>query len=210
METIAQMTRSHSESLQSLATAQADWIKDARDGEADPPQRGDAFRAGCCPSSSDGRDVEDTPSWLRLLQPAMPAIANAVIRNVGSWLGGGAAPSTVARSTVAPAKHRNFSQLAAISEREKKAPPTFDEHIAAVCALLAPRGARPDRSDPRTARSVPGSPDMFVQHDAGRGRRVHPHPHHEGREGAGRVVKRVRAKNDNAECSCSTSIPARW
>ena len=178
METIAQMTRSHSESLQSLATAQADWIKMLATAKQIPRNAAMHF-APVAARWSDGRDVEDTPSWLRLLQPAMPAIANAVIRNVGSWLGGGAAPSTVARSTVAPAKHRNFSQLAAISEREKKAPPTFEEHMAAVCALLGPE----ERA--QTAQILndfvrPVFAEVFVQ-TTRTGRRVHPVAHHEGR-----------------------------
>ncbi len=138
LETMAQMSRAHSESLQSLATSQADWIKMLATAKQIPRNAAMQFASAPAASSSDSNDVDDTPSWFKLLQPAMPTIANAVIRNVGSWLSGGS--STAERSTATPAKHRNSSQLALIAEREreKKKVLTFDEHLAAVCEQLAP------------------------------------------------------------------------
>ena len=96
METIAQISRSHSESLQSLATAQADWIKMLATAKAIP-------RNGYVPislppaevASADSPTFDAKPGWLKALEPAMPAIVGSVLRNVGSMFHRNAAPPVV-------------------------------------------------------------------------------------------------------------------
>lgn len=136
LETIAQLSRAHSESLQSLANAQADWIKTLATSKQIPRNAAMAFAPAPAAASSEG-DGGESPSWFKLLQPAMPAIATAVIRNLGSWLGG--AGSTAEPPPPRP-KHRNQSALAAIAEREreKQQPTGFDAQLAAVCQQLDP------------------------------------------------------------------------
>ena len=136
METIAQMSRSHSDSLQSLASSQADWIKML------PPRSRSHAMAPCssrrCQRELAGwKRARRDPSWLKLLQPAMPTIVNTLIRNLGSWLGRRLQAGALDRGadeTSQPVAARDHRRARA---REKVAP-TFDEHVVAVCALLTP------------------------------------------------------------------------
>lgn len=141
LETIAQLSRAHSESLQSLANAQADWIKTLATSKQIPRNAAMAFAPAPTVASSDG-DAGESPSWFKLLQPAMPAIATAVIRNLGSWLGGAGS-----RAEPAPPrpKYRNQSALAAIAEREceKQQLTGFDAQLAAVRGQLDPDEREP-------------------------------------------------------------------
>ena len=152
LETIAQLSRAHSESLQSLANAQADWIKTLATSKQIPRNVAMPFVAPAA-ASSDG-DAAEGPSWFKLLQPAMPAIATAVIRNLGSWL-------NVGRPAEEPAsprpKYRNASALAAIADREKKQLASFDAQLAAVCEQLDPDEREPAMNAMRTLQPFYGS-----------------------------------------------------
>jgi hypothetical protein len=153
LETIAQLSRAHSESLQSLANAQADWIKTLATSKQIPRNTAMPFASAPTAASSDG-DAGESPSWFKLLQPAMPAIATAVIRNLGSWL-------NVGRPAEEPAsarpKYRNASALAAIAEREKRQLASFDAQLAAVCEQLDPDEREPAMSAMRTLQPFYGS-----------------------------------------------------
>ncbi|MEO8845224.1 MAG: hypothetical protein ABI704_26850, partial [Kofleriaceae bacterium] len=94
------------------------------------------FAPTAAPSSMDGGDADSTPSWMKLLLPAMPVVANAVMRNLGTWLGNARGSETPAQRL----KHRNATPIVTISEREREKvlPPSFEEHLAAVCELLPP------------------------------------------------------------------------
>jgi len=118
METIAQISRSHSESLRSLATAQADWIKTLATAKAIP--RNGFAPVPMLPSPGEGpkyihdddRDVK--PGWLAAIEPAMPMIVTSLLRNLGSFFSPQKEP---------PAERRNASAAT---------------HIARVRARLAP------------------------------------------------------------------------
>jgi hypothetical protein len=108
LETLAQMSRFHSESLQSLANAQADWIKTLATAKqlprnAAPPQ----FQFPAPPSVEPD---EPEPWWVHMLKPQTLLAVNGLLRNVGSWFGMKPEPAE-------PEKRRNASALAQIAER---------------------------------------------------------------------------------------------
>lgn len=91
METIAHMSRTHTDSLRALAMAQADWIKMLamqkalpRNGYVLPASVNDeGLRNGI---DTDDDDQEDSkPSWLAALEPVVPALVSSLVpklRNV--------------------------------------------------------------------------------------------------------------------------------
>ena len=83
METITALTRANSESLQTLANAQADWIKTLATSKAIP--RNASAPMLMAPSPAELATEEPKAGWLALLEPAMPAIATALLRNIGSF-----------------------------------------------------------------------------------------------------------------------------
>lgn len=155
METIAQMSRAHSESLQTLANAQADWIKMLATAKAIP--RNGAVQIAAPPVEP--AEPQAKPAWLSVIEPAVPTIATALIRNLGSFFG----------PMPDPVLKRRNADLAGAFLRERKALevkpvrlPTFDEQLAAVCALL-----EPDEREPATEMLNtwirPLAQDTFVQ-----------------------------------------------
>lgn len=94
METIAHMSRTHTESLRALAMAQADWIKMLAMQKALPrgyalpaPQPAeDVHRNGFVEDDDDEEDEPTKPGWLAALEPAIPALVgllgNQKLRNV--------------------------------------------------------------------------------------------------------------------------------
>lgn len=146
METIAQLSRSHSESLQSLATAQADWIKMLATAKAIP-------RNGYVPiaippaeaASADPPTLDTKPGWLKALEPAMPAIVGSVLRNVGSMFHRNAAPSSMNdNGSAATARLMRVRSRLTPTERQILDEALLDERIAEqVIAMLAER-SEPD------------------------------------------------------------------
>lgn len=108
VETIAQMSRAHSESLQSLANAQADWIKTLANAKQIP--RNASPIAPQLPSGSPPESEEPEPWWVHLLKPSTMLGLNGLVRNLGSVFG-------FKPDVPEPAKHRNASGLAQIAER---------------------------------------------------------------------------------------------
>ena len=121
LETIAQMSRAHSESLQSLANAQADWIKTLATAKQLPRNANPA--ALPLPSISPPSESEEPePWWVHLLKPSTLLGINGLVRNLGSMFG-------FKPETPEPAPRRNASALAQISERvasTKQLEPTTD------------------------------------------------------------------------------------
>jgi hypothetical protein len=120
LETLAQMSRFHSESLQSLANAQADWIKTLATAKqlprnAAPPQ----FQLPAPPMAEPD---EPEPWWVHMLKPQTLVAVNGLLRNVGSLFG-----TKPARAE--PEKRRNASALAQIAERVAAPQPTEDNNI---------------------------------------------------------------------------------
>lgn len=95
METIAHMSRTHTESLRALAMAQADWIKMLAMQKALPrgyslpaPQAVEEVHRNGFVEEQDDDDAEEPtkPGWLAALEPAIPALVgllgNQKLRNV--------------------------------------------------------------------------------------------------------------------------------
>ncbi len=119
VETIAHMSRAHSESLQSLANAQADWIKTLANAKQIP--RNASPVAPQLPSGPppDGEAPEPEPWWVHLLKPSTMLGLNGLLRNVGAMFG-------FKPDAPEPTKHRNAAGLAQIAERvasEKESEP---------------------------------------------------------------------------------------
>lgn len=179
METITQLTRATSESLQTLANAQADWIKTLATSKSIP--RNASAPMLMAPSPAEPSTEEPKAGWVALLEPAMPAIATALLRNVGSLFRkdeperrNASAATHIARirAQLAPDERKLFDRIlldetvaeplvATLCERDvaagaafirekikatpakKRLAPSFDEHVAAVCALLTPEEREP-------------------------------------------------------------------
>jgi hypothetical protein len=84
LETIAQMSRAHSESLQSLASAQADWIKTLATSKQ-LPRNAAPVAAPVLEISTENHEPE--PWWVQALKPSMPVIVQSVLRNLGAFIG---------------------------------------------------------------------------------------------------------------------------
>jgi hypothetical protein len=109
VETIAQMSRSHSESLQSLANAQADWIKTLATSKQ-LPRNANPVALQLQSASPPTESEEPEPWWVHLLKPSTLLGINGLVRNLGSMLG-------FKQEAPEPAPRRNASALAQISER---------------------------------------------------------------------------------------------
>ena len=110
LETIAQMSRAHSESLQSLANAQADWIKTLATAKQLPRNGIAPFAQPQLPTAAVTDSVEPEPWWTQLLKPETLVAASGLLRNVGTWFG-------IRQPSSEPTKRRNAaSALAQIAE----------------------------------------------------------------------------------------------
>jgi hypothetical protein len=119
LETIAQMSRAHSESLQSLANAQADWIKTLATAKQIPRNGVVAVPPQLAPTAVEPQEAE--PWWSHLLKPQALAVLGGVARNLMSYFGPRTQPAE-------PAKRRN-SALAQIADR---AAPSSETETAGV------------------------------------------------------------------------------
>jgi hypothetical protein len=118
LDTIAQMSRAHSESLQSLANAQADWIKTLATAKQLPRNAAPAPLMLPAPPSAEPDEPE--PWWTHLLKPQTLMVVDGLLRNFRSMFG-------AKQETPEPAKRRNASALAQIAERTT-AKPEPDAH----------------------------------------------------------------------------------
>ena len=109
METIAQMSRAHSESLQSLASSQADWIKTLATAKQ-IPRNGFAVATQLPSGPPSTENQEPEPWWVSLFKPQTLTVVDGLMRNLSSWFGGKKEPPD-------PLKRRNMSGLAQIAER---------------------------------------------------------------------------------------------
>ncbi len=92
METIAHMSRTHTDSLRALAMAQADWIKMLamqkalpRNGYVLPASVNDEGLRNGVDSDDDDEQDDAKPSWLAALEPVVPALVSSLVpklRNV--------------------------------------------------------------------------------------------------------------------------------
>jgi hypothetical protein len=112
LETIAQMSRAHSESLQSLASAQADWIKTLATAKQIPRNGIAPFPPQLMPQAAI-EPPEPEPWWSHLLKPAALTAIGEVARNVISYFGPKQEPAETP-------KRRN-STLAQIADRTQAA-----------------------------------------------------------------------------------------
>jgi hypothetical protein len=85
LETIAQMSRAHSESLQSLANAQADWIKTLATAKQIPRNGVISIPPQLAPAATEPQEAE--PWWSHLLKPQALAALSGVARNLMSYFG---------------------------------------------------------------------------------------------------------------------------
>ena len=108
LETIAQMSRAHSESLQSLASAQAEWIKTLATAKQIPRNGIAAIPPQLSPQVAT-EPQEPEPWWSHLLKPSALTAIGDVARNLISYFG----PK---EERVETPKRRN-SALAEIADR---------------------------------------------------------------------------------------------
>ncbi|HTR54295.1 MAG TPA: hypothetical protein VMJ10_26565 [Kofleriaceae bacterium] len=84
LETLANMSRAHSESLQSLANAQADWIKTLATAKQIPRN---GIMLPQMTASTATEPPEPEPWWAHLLKPPALVALGGVARNLMSFLG---------------------------------------------------------------------------------------------------------------------------
>ena len=139
LETLSQISRAHSESLQSLANAQAEWIKMLATAKqiprnAAPPS---PMQLGPCPATE---LADPEPWWAQLLKPQTLAGVTGLLRNVAPWFGFKSAPEEPKRRNAGAMPHlgnlKSVPRIEASSKPEASALPDFAEHMAAVCALV--------------------------------------------------------------------------
>ena len=103
------MSRAHSESLQSLANAQADWIKTLANAKQ-IPRNASPIAAAASERIAAGERASPSRGGSHLLKPSTMLGLNGLVRNLGSVFG-------FKPDVPEPAKHRNASGLAQIAER---------------------------------------------------------------------------------------------
>lgn len=88
METIANMSRTHTDSLRALAMAQADWIKMLATQKALPrghalpaPQPLEELHRNGFTEDDEEEEEQTKPAWLAALEPVLPAIVSSLVTN---------------------------------------------------------------------------------------------------------------------------------